>query len=250
MQQIENMWIFQLLGETFYFPPYLILNGIAFTIGLFLLDFLLEKYLREKSRIIYISFVISTVCGWAGAHFVDMIFKNESFAHAGFTFLGGLIFGFSVFSLTILKFVNGRIFILSLNLAIIPLTLSHSIGRIGCYLSGCCYGSPLQNTSFATSLFTIHPTQLYESFFLFLLFCFLLFKNRNELFNYNATIYLIFYGAFRFLIEFLRGDYRGDYLYGFSPSQIISLGMLGLGVSLVVSKTVFMLKQHASITQT
>ncbi|MEA3306120.1 MAG: prolipoprotein diacylglyceryl transferase, partial [Candidatus Omnitrophota bacterium] len=57
---------------------------------------------------------------------------------------------------------------------IIPyVALGQSIGRIGCLLNGCCYGTPTQlpiGISFPGRLLPLHPTQVYSSVFLFLMF--------------------------------------------------------------------------------
>ncbi|MBD3271050.1 MAG: prolipoprotein diacylglyceryl transferase, partial [Elusimicrobia bacterium] len=42
--------------------------------------------------------------------------------------------------------------------------------------------------------------------------------------------YLMLYGLFRFLIEFLRGDPRGPMLFGFSTMQFLSVVIIGIGL--------------------
>ena len=56
-------------------------------------------------------------------------------------------------------------------------------------------------------------------------------------FKYNFTIYMVFYGVFRFIIEFFRGDERGQ-LAGLSPSQYwcILLVVLAFPVYLLLKK--------------
>ena len=46
------------------------------------------------------------------------------------------------------------------------------------------------------------------------------------------SVYLIAYGIFRFLNEYLRGDHRGELVGNISPSQFWSLAMIVLGVAL------------------
>jgi phosphatidylglycerol:prolipoprotein diacylglycerol transferase len=46
------------------------------------------------------------------------------------------------------------------------------------------------------------------------------------------SVYLIAYGIFRFLIEFVRDDERGQLLGFISPSQFWSILMIGLGIGL------------------
>ena len=50
-------------------------------------------------------------------------------------------------------------------------------------------------------------------------------------FKHNLTVYLIAYGIFRFLIEFLRADDRGEFVAGISPSQFWSILMVVGGVA-------------------
>ena len=51
-------------------------------------------------------------------------------------------------------------------------------------------------------------------------------------FKYNMSLYLVAYGVFRFLIEFIRGDDRGKFIGALSPSQFWSIGMVVLGIAL------------------
>ena len=50
---------------------------------------------------------------------------------------------------------------------------------------------------------------------------------------HSFSIYLIAYGVFRFLIEFLRDDPRGKLFGLVSPSQFWSILMIGLGIALI-----------------
>jgi prolipoprotein diacylglyceryltransferase len=47
-------------------------------------------------------------------------------------------------------------------------------------------------------------------------------------------LYAAAYGAFRFFLEFARGDFRGGTLAGLSPSQVIALVALVLGAAVIV----------------
>ena len=55
---------------------------------------------------------------------------------------------------------------------------------------------------------------------------------KNEKCN-NMSVYLIGYGIWRFCLEFIRGDHRGELVSGISPSQFWSLLMVVLGVALI-----------------
>lgn len=127
------------------------------------------------------------------------------------------------------------------------LALGQAFGRQGCFAAGCCWGKPtdlLWGVHFSEaghdytgvpiygpdgSDLYLHPTQLYESFFMLLVFGFLIYLHRKKKFDGQVLIaYGIIYAIFRFLIEFVRDDPRGDLLglttlTGLSTSQIISL---------------------------
>jgi len=80
----------------------------------------------------------------------------------------------------------------------------------------------------------LHPTQLYESFAMLIVFFFLLWLHKHRRFSGQVILfYALLYSVIRFCIEFLRDDPRGDLfglttLTGLSTSQIISL-IVGTG---------------------
>ena len=239
MPTIQNYWELTIFEKTYYLSPYLIFNGIGFILGLLLLDKKLKKTFRKEHDRIYIMYVLGIAAGWLGAHIFDVLFKSQAFGHAGFTFWGGLIFGSAFFSVLFIRYGNRSNLIIALNIGVMPLVLGHAIGRIGCYFSGCCYGKIIVHSNFLSSYFTRHPTQIYEFFFLFILFTFLSIKDTMKIYISDIYIYLLFYGTFRFFVEFLRGDYRGQYLNGLSPSQWISLSIImGIFIFLVTKSSI------------
>jgi phosphatidylglycerol:prolipoprotein diacylglycerol transferase len=77
----------------------------------------------------------------------------------------------------------------------------------------------------------LHPTQLYEAGFNFLLFLLLHYVSQKP--HKDGKILVLYvwcYALMRFGIEFLRGDFRGGFLWGMSPSQVISLGVAGIAI--------------------
>lgn len=119
-----------------------------------------------------------------------------------------------------------------------PGVFAEAVGRIGCFLSGCCAGSPtilVWGIDFGDGV-QRHPTQLYESAGLFLLF-FLLkrIERRNPPPGKILFIWFIYYGVLRFLLEFIREDARPGSL-GFSIAQWISLGFVVWGVSALLCR--------------
>jgi phosphatidylglycerol:prolipoprotein diacylglycerol transferase len=102
----------------------------------------------------------------------------------------------------------------------VPLALAMAVGRWGCFFNGCCYGTPTDlpwGVPFAVPdgdgvrWVKCHPTQIYESLFHFTAALALLWLARRDLFpRQRLKLYLIAYGVYRFLTEFIRPEPR-DY---------------------------------------
>lgn len=150
---------------------------------------------------------------------------------------GGLIYYggfFGAFAAGIIFARLKRISILALaDYVISALPLAHAFGRIGCLLNGCCFGSV------ATLPWSVyqqgasrHPVQFYEAALNLVIYAALLFfYRRRKRDGEILALYLIIYPPGRFLLEFLRGDERLIW-YGLTMAQIISLGLLAVGLAL------------------
>jgi len=121
--------------------------------------------------------------------------------------------------------------------------LGQSIGRIGCFLSGCCYGKP--TNAFFGIRFTnpetlapigmkIYPTQLMECVLNFILFIFLLNVKKKKDGDVFA-FYLLGYPAIRFFLEFLRGDTVSG-IFGLTAIQNIAMICVIFGLVLKLWK--------------
>lgn len=112
-----------------------------------------------------------------------------------------------------------------------------ALGRLGCFLSGCCYGVPCDlpwAVAFpATDGVPVHPTQLYDAGFAAAFGGFLLLWFRRRRFDgENIALLLIGYPIARFVTEAFRGDPERGSLGPLSTSQAISIGVLAAGVAL------------------
>jgi phosphatidylglycerol:prolipoprotein diacylglycerol transferase len=91
----------------------------------------------------------------------------------------------------------------------------------------------------------LHPTQLYESFAMLLVFVVLLWLHKRKRFDGQVVLfYGLLYSVVRFSIEFVRDDPRGDILglttlTGLSTSQLISIviGISSLIILIIRQKT-------------
>lgn len=142
--------------------------------------------------------------------------------------------------------------------AIAPaVALGVALGRVGCFLNGCCFGDVCDPSSIpwavrfpagtlpwgdqvdqglidaaARRSLPVHPTQLYSAIDGLLLCGMLLAyyplrKRRGEVF----AMLLVAYPLSRFLIEQLRGD-EGIFAAGMTVSQVMSVGLLAIGLGL------------------
>jgi phosphatidylglycerol:prolipoprotein diacylglycerol transferase len=88
--------------------------------------------------------------------------------------------------------------------------LAHAVGRIGCFLNGCCYGLPARlpwAVSYPFLPHPVHPVQLYEALFNLASFLFLSSYHRRKRFHGETTLaYFVLYGTGRFFLERYRGD--------------------------------------------
>lgn len=116
----------------------------------------------------------------------------------------------------------------------VALPIGHAIGRLGCLAAGCCYG---RHTDLPWGLPmdgdpSRHPTQLYEAAanaaIAFLVARYGLKAVRDGKWRPGSAffLYIALYAIARFTIEFFRGDDRGGFVAGLSPSQLGAIAAL------------------------
>ena len=128
------------------------------------------------------------------------------------------------------------------------LALAQGLGRIGCFLAGCCWGTPTQQplgvtfTSEQAHEITgvplnvkLHPVQLYEAVLVVLAISFVLWLRKRKSFDGEVALaYMLYYSFIRFFLEFFRGNPRGYYFNVLSTSQLISLLIIPTAAFLLV----------------
>lgn len=99
----------------------------------------------------------------------------------------------------------------------LPLALALGVGRWGCFFNGCCYGRPTDlpwGRDLLGDGVRRHPTQIYEVLFHLSMAVVLVAVIRRGWFvGHRLQLYLIAYGAYRFLSEYLR------------PEPVVGLGL-------------------------
>ncbi|MEJ2744781.1 MAG: prolipoprotein diacylglyceryl transferase [bacterium] len=141
------------------------------------------------------------------------------------------------------------------DLLIPSVSLGQAIGRIGCFLNGCCFGKvsalpfavvfPEGSPAYSYQLYEagiikpgspgtlpVHPAQLYETLMDLGIFIALSYVLSRKKYNGQVfLLYLVLYGAGRFLLEFIRAD---------NP-VVTSLGGLSLNLQQLISLAAFVI---------
>ncbi|MCL1852081.1 MAG: prolipoprotein diacylglyceryl transferase [Peptococcaceae bacterium] len=144
----------------------------------------------------------------------------------GFSFYYGMLGFFGVSALLLLA--HRLDFKFWINQIIPSVLLFHFFGRIGCSLSGCCYGVGINLFGLTFDF----PARELEALALFVLY----FVFEKKIKERRLFWYLLCYSVLRFGLEFGRADDRGQLIISWlSPAQVTSVIIwVVLGVSLLV----------------
>jgi phosphatidylglycerol:prolipoprotein diacylglycerol transferase len=125
------------------------------------------------------------------------------------------------------------------------IAVGQGIGRIGCFMAGCCYGKPTDSIcgvafthshSLARPLnVPLHPTQLYSSLSGFVIFLLILVLYSKKKFEGQVFLWLmIMHSTARLAIERFRGDDRGILLgSNMSMTQLVATLILITSVGIL-----------------
>jgi len=154
------------------------------------------------------------------SYFVAYPLKIFAFRDGGMAvhggLLGGIIAGWASCRIAKISFLFGA------DLIAPYIALGQAIGRVGCFLNGCCYG--VGNI----------PVQLYYSIGLGMITLVLLDMRKKAAPPGTVILsYFIIYSIFRFLIEFLRAD-NPSIVMNLTLAQLISAGTLLISVGLLI----------------
>lgn len=253
--------LFSLGKFTIYSYGFMIMLG-ALT-GYFYLSYVGKKELNiapEKIQLLAILIVVAAFVGGKllfyledpSYYFSSFKVMKDSFRN-GFVFYGSLIFAIP----TVIWFFRREklpVWPMMDRIAVV-VCLIHAFGRMGCFLAGCCYGTPTDSFfgvtythphSFAEPLNTpLHPTQLYEVFtILIVLVTLLMLKRYHRLEGRLIFVYVVMYASARAIIEEFRGDIARGFLFDgwLSHSQFISILIV---LAAIVAYFVFYKKKSA-----
>ncbi len=227
--------------------------GLMYLFG-FLSSYLLIKYQIKKKSLyfkkkdiddLFLYVILGLILG---ARIGYVIFYNISFYlkspleiiaiwHGGMSFHGGLI---GVLIAGILFCIKRNIdFWLLSDLVIVTAPIGLGLGRLGNFFNGELYG---RTTTLQWGMIfpdagssPRHPSQLYEMFLegVVLFVILWLIKDRVKISGALLCIFLILYGAFRFIAEFFREpDIQIGFIMGvFTMGQVLSIIMIIAGIT-------------------
>ena len=202
--------------------------GVAYQIFFSLLD---SSFSLWKGQLIFWGIFIFS---WVGAKFLYLISTETAMKNTlnfwlggGLVFYGGLMGG--ICFLLLFRLFNRELNFDKIWYVFPALAAGHGIGRIGCFLAGCCFGKKTdwfwaihQHGEFR------HPTQLLEAI---CLITFSVLSIKLSAFKKSLVVcYCLGYGTLRIIMEALRGDSHRGMWGSFTPGVWISLGLICFGL--------------------
>lgn len=183
---------------------------------------------------------------WYIGYWRDKPLEALEFSFGGLVFYGGLI-GAVAFAYIYCR--RHKLPFLPLADIFTPLLpFVHGVGRIGCFMAGCCYGKEYHGlgcvqfpaNELIPELDDVPriPVQLIEAGFNFAISIVLLRlqKRGNMKRGQLLGIYIVYYTVVRFFMEIMRGDSVRGGLGAMSTSQIISIILVPIGIVLARGK--------------
>lgn len=239
-----------------YGPLFINSFGLFVGIALIIFCYFVEKEIEKKHLISRNNFshllVLSVFAALIGGRIlyvinnwnsINNIYHFFDIWNGGFSLLGAVL---ALLIVIPLYLKVKRITILPfLDVLAVYVPLFQSIARIGCFFAGCCYGQAVhlpwstiytECTSLAPLNVPLHPTQLYSSLLLFIIFLSMryIFKHQYNKPGQLITLYLILICCERIMIDFLRGDrefFSSRQITLLSIHQIVAI-ILALGASI------------------
>jgi phosphatidylglycerol:prolipoprotein diacylglycerol transferase len=221
----------------------------GFAAGTWLATKRAERFGIDKNAITSLA-VWAVIMGVLGARLFWVIqewdYYSKNLGHilrlteGGMTSYGGIAFGLLTVAIWCRR--TGTRFADVFDLVAAPALVMHGFGRIGCFLNGCCYGSPCSLPWAVTvhpdsgPLYFGHPAQLYDTAMAFFGAALLLMYERRTLQNRTPGMYgalfFILYGTSRFVYEIFRSGYSSSSTWGIplTDAQVMAVGMVVTGL--------------------
>jgi phosphatidylglycerol:prolipoprotein diacylglycerol transferase len=236
------------LSDSIVIPTYLLYLSVLYSFLIFYIGRRVER-LDKPSHHAFNLALIAMVTGFIGARLLHVIFEMPRyyqedwtrvfrFWDGGFVFFGGflvsLIAAYLYTRRQKISFLEWMDFYAPVG------ALGYGLGRISCFLAGCCYGRSCDlpwavQFSWDSTQTWRHPTQLYAVAWELVLFAILIgFEKRKVFLSSRGLIFffwLTFHGVGRLMMESFRDDFRGELISGQSISTWVSLALIVVGIA-------------------
>jgi phosphatidylglycerol:prolipoprotein diacylglycerol transferase len=240
----------------FYLPTYGVLVALGFLAGLTVTTRLGRRTGLRPELVTNLAVYVA-LAGMLGAKIAMILFDWQQYAaapgrifsmetlQAAGVFQGGLILAL----ITAYFYMKKQgLPMLATSDAFAPgVAIGHSIGRLGCFAAGCCWGKETNlpwavrfhdpaawNLTGVPLEIPLHPAQLYESATEILLFAFLMWRfKKPHAPGRIIGLYLVLSSIIRFAIEFVR-FHQQPLTLGLSLTQWIAIALAGAGTVLLV----------------
>ncbi len=207
-------------------PTYGFFVALGFSVALLVTVKIGKARGFESTQIMDMGFII-ILCAIIGSRLGYVLLNPSPYIHHPLdifkTWEGGLVFsGGLVFVVLVMTWYVKRHKLPFWSMADLwapAIAIGQAIGRIGCFMAGCCFGKPTDvkwcvvfthPKSLAPHDICLHPTQLYSSLAGFIIFAILMLLTAKKRFDGQVFIWLvILHSSARLFIERFRGDYRG-----------------------------------------
>lgn len=233
---------------------YAVLIAVGYILGMYLAGRQARRLGKNADVIMDLTFYL-LLAGLVGARLLFILVSWRDYLADPLLLFrfwtGGLVFYGGFLGALVFLFWYCQRYKLSLrstaDILIPSVALAHAFGRLGCFMAGCCFGSPTEqpwgivfplgsmahSSQISNELIhahehslPVHPTQLYEASGELGIYFFLLWLRSRQRFNGQIFLsFLIAYPVLRSIIELFRGDaIRGFVIPDIlSTSQFISL---------------------------
>jgi len=246
---------------------YGLMLALSFIAGIFYIERVTRRDGRPFESYIAIAY-ISIVGGVVGARLAYVLFHLDEFSGRWGSTINPFsgdhygIAGLNLYGGVILAVLGSFLYCKLKRLSILEtfdyfaptIGIGLAITRIGCFLNGCCFGTPTDlpwgvvfpegsMPSYVFGLVHLHPSQLYSSAYGLVLFVFLNWLMKRKRFDGQLIAILFMVEAiFRYAIEYVRfyEDAMHFAILGMNPTynqaMSISLFLLGLVIYLVARR--------------
>lgn len=209
----------------FKIPFYGILLLSSFLIS-FIMDTIILKKKGVKFERIGLSFLLILLMSLMGGVMFHLICDHE-FGLSSYGGAIGLILAVIIYGL-----IDPDNFKEMYKVYLINIPFIYSLGKVGCFIGGCCYGIPYSgflSVQYNSVDHSVLPVQLIEAFVFMIIFIICLIRYlKNK--KYNTSYILILCGLAKLILEYFRDSNIGKVIF---PNQIVSIIFIIVGIYLL-----------------